>query len=68
MASVVAEIKQWAIQLPYWEQAALDKILAGHQFTDADYDELLQYLLEDADLAVHKVKRPSFQVKSTGPV
>lgn len=34
-------------------------------FTDADYDELLQYLLEDADLAVHKVKRPSFQVLNT---
>ena len=33
MPSVVAEIKQWAKQLPYWEQSALDKTLAGQKFT-----------------------------------
>jgi len=65
MPSVVAEIKQWAKELPYWEQSALDKTLAEHQFTDADYDELLQYLLEDAGLAVHTAKRPSFQMLNT---
>ena len=54
MASVVAEVKHWAKQLPYWERVALDKALAGHQFTDADYNELLQYLLEDAGLVGFK--------------
>jgi hypothetical protein len=52
MASVLAELSQWAAQsLEYWEQAALDKIVSGARFTDADYDELLQHLLEDAGLA-----------------
>jgi len=51
MTSVLTELSQWAITLPYWEQAALDKIVTGVQFTDSEYEELLQYLLEDADLA-----------------
>lgn len=57
MPSVISEIKQWAKQLPFWEQAALDKTLSDHQFIEADYDELLQYLLEDAGLS-SQVKRP----------
>jgi hypothetical protein len=62
MPSVVAEIKRWAKQLPYWEQAALEKILAGYQFTDAVYDELLQYLFEDAGLTESAGKRPPLQI------
>ena len=65
MPSVVTEIKQWANELPYWEQAALDKVLADRQFTDADYDELLEYLLEDAGLAKHTGKRPLLQILNT---
>ena len=46
----MSEITEWASELEYWEQAALDKIIRGVTFTDEDYDELLQYLLEDAQL------------------
>jgi len=58
MISVLTELRQWATTLPYWEQAALDKIVSGVQFTDSDYDELLQYLLEDANLAESTGQRP----------
>lgn len=62
MTGVVSEIKTWAKELPYWEQVALDKILGGHQCTDDDYDELLEYLLEDAGLVDRKGKRPPFRI------
>ena len=61
MTSVLTELSQWAITLPYWEQAALDKIVAGVQLTDSEYEELLQYLLEDADLAESIGQRPQLQ-------
>jgi hypothetical protein len=61
MTSVLTELSQWAIGLPYWEQAALDKIVAGVQLTDSEYEELLQYLLEDADLAESIGQRPELQ-------
>ena len=50
MPSVIAEIKQWANSLPYWEQAALDKILSGTSLTNNEYGELVDYLLDDAGL------------------
>lgn len=58
MTSVLSELSQWATTLPYWEQAALEKIVGGAKFTDEDYEELLQYLLEDAGLAEPKGQRP----------
>ena len=39
MANVLTELSQWAGTLPFWEQAALDKIMAGGNPTDADYDQ-----------------------------
>lgn len=54
--SVLTEIINWASGQPYWERAALSKIMAHMPLTDADYDELLGYLLEDVGLE-----------KSTGP-
>jgi len=51
MKSVFAEIEQWASELPYWEQAALDKVLSGKLLDNSDYEELLRYLLEDKHLA-----------------
>ena len=50
MLSVISEIKQWANSLPYWEQATLDGILSGTSFTNNDYDDLVDYLLDDAGL------------------
>ncbi len=62
MTNVLAELSQWAAKhLKYWEQATLDKIVSGVKFTDADYDELLQYLLEDADLAEPQGERPTLR-------
>jgi len=50
MSSLLSEIIRWAKSLKYWEQATLDKILAGEAFTDETYRELYQYLLEDEGL------------------
>lgn len=48
MINVLAELRRWAASLDYWEQAALERIVVGTEFTHADYDELLGYLLQDA--------------------
>ncbi len=61
MPSVLSEIRQWANTLPFWEQVALDKILTGVQFNDSNYDELMQYLLEDENLAEQKGQRPELK-------
>ncbi len=50
MLDVMSEIIRWARSLKYWEQAVLDKILAGEPFTDETYQELYGYLLEDVGL------------------
>lgn len=50
MLSVLSEIIRWAGSLKYWEQATLDKIIAGDPFTDETYQELYQYMLEDEGL------------------
>jgi hypothetical protein len=65
MPSIFTEIRQWANTLPYWEQAALDKILAGTKLTDLDYDQLMQYLLEDNGLAEPVGKRPKLQFNNS---
>ena len=59
MASVLTEISQWANTLDYWEQAALEKIVNGASFSESDCDELLQYLLEDKNLAKSKSQHPT---------
>ncbi|MBN1547110.1 MAG: AAA family ATPase [Syntrophaceae bacterium] len=76
MKSVLVELSHWANTLPYWEQAALDRIVSGTNFVDSDYDELLQYLLEDANLnssvkprpSLHFSKYSSADFQSTVPV
>lgn len=62
MPNVVSDIKQWAKTLPYWEQVALDKILSGQRLTETDYDNLLQFLLEDNDLMDKVSTRSAFHV------
>jgi len=53
-------IRAWAIELPYWEQAALEKILGGVQFKEEDFEDLLNYCMEDAGLRERAgVKRPT---------
>ncbi|MFC1893290.1 AAA family ATPase [Chloroflexota bacterium] len=58
MSSVIAEIKQWASSLPYWEQAALDKIMSGTSLTNDEYGELVDYLLDDAGLTTIPKQHP----------
>ena len=65
MANITTEIKQWANTLPFWEQAALDKVLSGVQLSESDYDALLQYLLEDVSLEKPVSKRPELQFSDT---
>jgi len=61
MMNVLNELRSWAATLPYWEQAALEKIVKGAQFTESDYDELLRYLLEDEGLVKPIEQRPELQ-------
>jgi ABC-type lipoprotein export system ATPase subunit len=50
MANILQEIRAWSSNLPYWEQAALDKIIGGIEITDEVIEELYKYLLEDSGL------------------
>jgi energy-coupling factor transporter ATP-binding protein EcfA2 len=57
MPNVISQIAEWGTSQPYWEQSALEKIITGAPFSEETYEELLQYLLEDASLADKKSKR-----------
>src|SRR6476660_7471872 len=67
MSKILHDITQWAESLPYWEQAALDKIFSGKDLGEADYEELLGYLLEDAPASTRGQKRarPQFSKRTT---
>ena len=62
MSSLLSEILRWAKFLKYWEQATLDKILAGESFTEKTYQELYGYLLEDAEL-IKKSNEPRPEIR-----
>ena len=57
MKNIYQEIELWAQELPYWEQLALDKIMAGELLDDNDYEELLDFLLAENDLLGDSVDR-----------
>jgi DNA repair exonuclease SbcCD ATPase subunit len=61
MKNVMAEITTWALDLPFWEQAALDKIIFNENFRENDYEQILQYLLEDEGLVEEKGVRPKLR-------
>jgi energy-coupling factor transporter ATP-binding protein EcfA2 len=50
MAGTVDLIRDWATQLDYWEEAALEKVAAGTALTEADYQDLLDLFMQDACL------------------
>lgn len=59
MSIVLAEILEWAQdKLAYWEQLALDKIIAKQSLTFDDHNECLEYLLQDKDLRPKTEQRP----------
>lgn len=52
-------LRSWAaMELRYWEQAALEKISRKVELTSADLQELVQYFIEDAGLAPTPADRP----------
>jgi ABC-type hemin transport system ATPase subunit len=51
MTELIDRILEWAGALPYWEKAALQKILSGRAITGEDVEVLLGHLLFDAGLA-----------------
>lgn len=57
MGKVINEIIKWARHRPYWEQFALEKIISGNSLTDADYELILDYFLEDNGLAIKRRTR-----------
>jgi len=59
VSTTLKRISKWATELPFWEQAALEKIVTGVEFVEADYTELLQYLMEDAELVPKTASRPA---------
>lgn len=62
MSNVLSEIIRWAKSLKYWEQAILDKILAGETFTEETYQEIYKYLLEDERLIEKSdIERPALR-------
>ena len=65
--NVLDEICQWAKGLPYWEQVALDQIVAGANIDDAAVDQLLVYLLEDAGLVKKGAVRPELAILKRTP-
>src|SRR6185503_1466702 len=67
MSNILHDITQWSESLPYWEQAALDKIFSAKALAEDDYDELLGYLLEDAEPLPKGQKRvrPPFSKRTT---
>ena len=40
MISELHEIRKWSTCLPYWEQAALDKVIGGVEITDEVSDAI----------------------------
>ena len=63
MPSLISQIADWGTTLPYWEQVALERIINGQDFTDVVYSELLQFLLEDANLSDRQSERPKLRLK-----
>jgi len=58
MNVVQTKIFEWAIDLPYWEQFALQQVIDGKSLGGNDYELLLNYMLEDIGLSKSKVDRP----------
>jgi ABC-type Mn2+/Zn2+ transport system ATPase subunit len=50
MAGTLDLIRDWATQLAFWEQAALEKVASGVVLTEKDYQKLLDLWMEDTGL------------------
>lgn len=64
MSTVLSDLSAWSDnKLLYWEQAALDGVMTGKQFTHDEYENLVDFLLEDAELSPKILLRPELQIK-----
>lgn len=70
MQTVMSKIVEWGKELPYWEQVALDQIISGEEFTEDNYQTLLQLLLEDEELVEKSCVRsvPHFYQRTSAPI
>jgi AAA domain len=50
MTRVIDQIRTWAADLKYWEQMALEIIACRDSLTEADYQLLLDFCMQDAGL------------------
>jgi hypothetical protein len=50
MARVIDQIRTWAADLKYWEQATLELIASGTEMTEVHYQRLLDLCMHDAGL------------------
>ncbi len=50
MPAVIDQIREWASELKYWEQSALEKIARGNKLSEDDFRDLLSDLMMDAGL------------------
>ncbi len=62
MANVIEKIIEWANELPYWEQSALEKIINNIVLKEADYEEILKYFKEDTQLVHMSENRPEISL------
>ena len=51
MAGTIDLIRDWATELAYWEQAALEIVASGTAPEEMDYEYLLELFMQDAGLA-----------------
>jgi energy-coupling factor transporter ATP-binding protein EcfA2 len=58
MSAIFTQISEWIGTRPFWEQAALDRVIAGTPLTSEDYDQIIQWCLEDAGLRERVSERP----------
>ena len=66
MTRIHHEINKWITTLPYWEQAAFEKLVIGNELVEEDYLEFLRYLLEDAGLTPKTINsRPALLIASS---
>lgn len=63
MAKLIDRVRKWASELPYWEQAALEKLVQGERLTSADFSELVGFFFQDAGL-MPKTARPTLAFPS----
>lgn len=59
MSDVINQIRSWsATDLKFWERAALEKVAARSQLTEADFEESVGLFLEDVGLRAKSNPRP----------